>query len=300
LYWLRDGQRVRQTYDLLILVIALLALHGIWQYFWTDYGDLHRRIPGLFSHYLTFSGVLLVGDLLLIARMVSGGAWRRPWCWLALAAINYTLLLTLSRSAWVALVISLTLYGIVRGRRYLLAYAAGLLLLVFLAPDSWSDRMRSIYDLRDSSNYDRLCMIDAGLRMIAEQPRFGLGPEMVKSRYPIYRHPSAPRFWVPHLHNTFLHLAAERGLSSLAAYLWLMLACLYMAVRGYRREGSAGGPHADLYLGVILVLVGFNIAGLFEANWRDTEMQRLVLFLMAVPICLSRSSDSESAAGEQA
>ena len=36
----------------------------------------------------------------------------------------------------------------------------------------------------------------------------------------------------------------------------------------------------------ILVLVGFNLAGLFEANWRDSEIQRLVLFLLAVPCCV--------------
>ena len=35
------------------------------------------------------------------------------------------------------------------------------------------------------------------------------------------------------------------------------------------------------------MLIGFNLAGLFEANWRDTEIQRLVLFLLAVPLCLA-------------
>ncbi len=298
LLWLRSARQIRRVFDLLIAVAALLAAHGIWQYYFTEYGDLHRRIPGLFSHYLTYSGALLIGDLLLIARMVSGGAWRKPWFWIAAGLINYALLLSLSRSAWVALVLTLALYGLVRGRRYLLAYGAGVLLLVLLAPDSWASRMRSIADLSDSSNYDRICMLEAGLEMVAERPLFGLGPEMVKSRYPIYRHPSAPRHWVPHLHNTFLHLAAERGLTSLAAYLWLMLATLTLAVRGYRRQGSAGGPSADLYLGVILVLVGFNIAGLFEANWRDTELQRLVLFAMAVPICLDRPQGLPERTGE--
>jgi hypothetical protein len=36
----------------------------------------------------------------------------------------------------------------------------------------------------------------------------------------------------------------------------------------------------------MLALVALNIAGIFEANWRDTEVQRWALFLLAVPVCL--------------
>jgi O-antigen ligase len=53
--------------------------------------------------------------------------------------------------------------------------------------------------------------------MVAERPLFGIGPDLVEARYPIYRHPTAPRYTVPHLHNDLLQLAAERGLPALAA-----------------------------------------------------------------------------------
>ena len=52
--------------------------------------------------------------------------------------------------------------------------------------------MVSITDLKDLSNYDRLCMLEAGMTMVKERPLFGLGPEMVERRYPIYRSPTAP------------------------------------------------------------------------------------------------------------
>ncbi len=290
--WVRGESDVRRIFDLLIKMVALLALFGIVQYFTTDYGPLLKRIPGPFSHYMTFAGVLLLGDFLLLARMLYGEGWKRPWHWLALLAINVTLLLTLTRSAWVAAGLTVTVALWIRSRRFFAAYLAAALtagvLFAALAPADWTARVRSIADPRDGSNYDRLCMAQAGLYMISERPLFGIGPDMVEQRYPIYRHPTAPRFTVAHLHNTFLHLAAERGLLSLGAYLWLMGAGLWLAYRGYRREGGASGGRAELYLGVILALVGFNLAGLFEANWRDTEVQRLILFLLAVPCCLDR------------
>jgi O-antigen ligase len=166
-----------------------------------------------------------------------------------------------------------------------------------LAPVALLSRVLSITDLRDASNYDRLCMVDAGLHMIAERPLFGIGPDTVQLRYPIYRNSTAPRFWVPHLHNTLLHLTAERGLSSLAAYVWLMAAPIALSVRRYRTQGRAKGPRADLYLGMVLAIAGFNLAGLFEYNWGDTEVQRLTLFLLALPFCLEME-EAPAAAGD--
>jgi O-antigen ligase len=130
-------------------------------------------------------------------------------------------------------------------------------------------------------------MAEAGLRMVAERPLTGLGPELVEDRYPIYRTATAPRYGVPHLHNAYMQLAAERGLPALAAYLVLMLAPLAAAWRLYRREGGRRGPRADLLIGVFAALVAFDLAALFEHNWGDTEVQRLVLFLMAVPFGLA-------------
>lgn len=292
----RGERQVRLLVKAITLMIALLAVYGVLQFHFTAYGGLHRRIVGLFSHYQTFAGVLLVGVLLLTARLFK--APRSPWHWLALVFVVWALILTLTRGAWVALAVTLAVFGLASARRRMLAagvVTAVLAGVVFtaVAPETWRERVRSIYDLRDSSNYDRLCMIEAGLKMVSERPFFGLGPRMVKARYPIYRNPTAPRFTVPHLHNAFLDIAAERGLLSLAAYFWLIASALRLAWSAYRREGGLRGPRADLHLSVVLALVGFNVAGLFENNWGDTEVQRLVLFLLAVPCCLEERPAEE-------
>ena len=153
----------------------------------------------------------------------------------------------------------------------------------------WAERLTSIVDLKDASSYDRICMLEAGLYMIEERPFFGLGPDMVRNRYSIYRHPSSPRFWVPHLHNSWLQMAAERGLMTLAACCALFGMSLRSAWRGYTAKGKGLGGHADLHLAVLLSLSGFCVAGFFENNWGDTEVQRIVLSLLAIPICLANS-----------
>ncbi|MEM7349825.1 MAG: O-antigen ligase family protein [Acidobacteriota bacterium] len=295
----RGAAEVRRIFDLIILMMVPLALYGIGQYFLTDYGPLDDRIPGPFSHYMTYSGVLLLGVLLLFGRLTANKGRGQPLCWLVLLLVGSALLLTLTRGAWIAAGVILAGVLLRHARRYLLAYLIALLAAgVFaaaLAPETWKARIVSITDPRNESNYDRLSMLQAGLFMIAERPLFGIGPAMVRHRYPIYRHPTAPRFKANHLHNSFLQIAAERGLLSLAAYLWLMGAAIRLTYQGYRREGGDGGDNADLYLGILLAVIGFNVAGLFEANWRDTEIQRLVLFTLAAPVCLRSQPPSKPA-----
>ena len=276
---------VRRICRGLEILITLFAVHGIGQYLLTDYGSLHRRIVGLFSHYQTFAGILLIGLLLVAAQLATGPSGRSPWRWTAFALIFTALLLTLTRGAWVATALTLGGLALSRTRRFLTAYlvaaAALTLFFLFLAPSSWRARVESISDLSDVSNYDRVCMAEAASFMIAERPIFGVGPEAVKWLYPIYRHPTAPRLNVPHLHNAILMRAAEQGLPSLLVYGWMMAAGIGLSWRAYRQ-----GRAPDLALAAMLILIGFNIASLFEDNWRDTEVRRLMLFFLALPLCL--------------
>ncbi len=285
-----EGEReVRWIVSALTVMTVVFAGYGIVQYLFTDLGPIDRRIPGPFSHYMTFSGVLLLGGCLILGRLVAGGGWRSAPHWLGLAMVMITLVLTLTRNAWVAALVVVSAAVLYRARSRMPVFGSALvlagLLLANLAPGYWQ-RFRSIADLEDPSNYDRLCMVWAGAHMVAERPLFGLGPDMVEQRYPIYRHPTAPVLNVQHLHNTYLDLAAERGLLGLGAYLWLMIAGSWAAWRGYRAEGGIAGARADLYLAVLFGLLAFHLAGVFEANWRDSEVQRWLLFLVALPVCL--------------
>jgi O-antigen ligase len=284
----RGERRVRLLVDGMIVVAAGSALLGLAQ-FLIGYGGLSHRIRASFSHYMTFSGVLLVADLLLLAQLVSGrGArgWKDAWRWVALVLINVALIGSYTRSAWVGVAVAATLLVLVRAPRWLLAYPVLAALFVLVAPQPVLDRAASIVDLENPSNIDRISMAESGAAMIADHPWTGLGPNMVQEVYPRYRVPMAVRDHVPHLHNSFLQLAAERGLPELGAYLVLMLLAAWTAWRRFLDEGGFEGPRADLYVGMVLALVAFNVAGLFEDNWGDTEVQRYVLFLLAVPWCL--------------
>lgn len=302
-FWIRDTRRLSRVVDGVVIMAAVSALWGLAQ-FLMGWGDLEQRIRGPFSHYMTFAGVLLIANLVLLARF----ACRRPrindWRWFACAVITAALLGSLTRSSWVALGVAFVVLILLRKPRSALVWIPVAVMALALLAAPVRQRVASIVDLKDPSNYDRLSMLDAGLKMIAERPIFGLGPGIPHRLYPIYRPLGAPRESVPHLHNTYLQIAAESGLVGLGAYLFLIGASLRAGYRGYRgcskvESETCGKRFEELYLGSFVALIGFSLAGLFEANWLDTEVQRLALLLVATPFILDVQGDRSDPVVEQ-
>jgi O-antigen ligase len=89
-----------------------------------------------------------------------------------------------------------------------------------------------------------------------------------------------PSGWYGHLHNIYLHYAAERGIPTMLILLWLLLKILFDFYRGV--HGLPPGPSNRKFLlhGAIAVVLATMVAGFFELNLGDTEV--LTVFLTVV------------------
>jgi O-antigen ligase len=256
-----------------------LALLGMWQYFHGG-DDLENRIRGTLSHYMTYSGLLMIaGCLLLGMALEERGRWRAIGLLCALPFL--AVLLTFTRGAYVGILAAVLVYAAVRRPRVLLVLVPLLMVLFLAAPPGIRDRIRSITDVADATNRDRIAMARAGLRMVRDRPVLGLGPEMVREYYPLYRDPDAPRWSVPHLHNNVLQIAAANGLFAAAAYLAILAVFFSRAVVLLRRGDDPG--RAALWAGALLAGTALAVAGLFEYNFGDTEVEMATLLVFAVP-----------------
>ncbi len=275
---------------LLIVVADLAALVSLWQYFFGDLGDLNHRLRGFMSHYMTFSGLLMGVGVLTLAQLLFRGK-RRLFLLASLGLILMVLLLSLTRSAWVGFSAAAVLLLFLRDRRLLIALPL-LTLAVAVSVPTWVPtevqmRFRSFVS-PDRSSQDRYYMLQSGLRMSANHPWLGVGPDMVGLVYPIYKVEGAPHQENVHLHNNLAQIAAERGLLCLAAWLWFMATFLVVSVRAYRHSDGNRGDRA-LAAGALAVLVSGLVAGLFEYNFGDSEYLMMFLFVMAIPFLLERN-----------
>lgn len=252
------------------------ALFGVFQYFVLHQRDVEHRITGPTAHVMTLSGLML--PVALIFLILWAHDWRNRWFAAGTLLTTITLLMTFTRSAWLGWAVAVfVLLALKRPR--LLIYAVPTAILVFaLLPLPYFARVVSSFDMKQSSNFDRIRMWQGGVEIIKDYPLLGVGPGNMKEIYPLYRSPDAPRFRIPHLHNNVVQLWAERGVLALAAY--LMLIALFL------REcaGAWRGPHA-IYAEIgVAVTVALFVAGMFEFNFGDTEVLLALLDMMALVI----------------
>ena len=104
---------------------------------------------------------------------------------------------------------------------------------------------------------------------------------MVPRLYPLYRLDDAPRWKVPHLHNNFLQIAAERGLPAMAAYFWLLVAFFATTWRALPR--LCGVRRAAVASSLVTIL-GITVAGMFEYNFWSAPVQYLTLVIMGAGV----------------
>jgi O-antigen ligase len=183
-------------------------------------------------------------------------------------------------------------YLCLRRPKGLLLLVPALVVIFLLLPGQIRHRVDSIGDLSDPTTRDRIAMTRSGLHMIRDHPLFGVGPDMVKRVYPFYRDASAVRALVPHLHNNTLQLAAQSGLPAAAAYVALVAVVLAAAIRKLRRETRP--ERAALLAGALLAVIALTIAGFFEYNFGDTEVEMATLLVMAMPFSTALVSDAPS------
>jgi hypothetical protein len=168
------GERAGQTVNVIIALGAAGALVGIVQYAMLGYDNDNHRPMGLLSHYMTYSGVLMLvtcaaaSRLLFYADERSGPASRSRRCWSP----------SFSRAR--------AMRGWDRSPRSLsclaragcgCSRAAGAVLVFVLAPASLKQRAYSIVDPNDLSNRDRIQMLTMGVHMVRDHPFFGVGPK---------------------------------------------------------------------------------------------------------------------------
>ena len=287
-YQIARGDRAALAVDVIVSVGAASAAYGIIQYGLLHYDNLGRRPEGAMSHYMTYSGLLMLVICAAAARLIFGRRGR-TWPALVMPALVVALALTLGRSAWIGASVAIALLLALKDLRLTVLLPLFIAILFAIAPGTVTKRVMSIFDVQEPTNQDRLAMIEIGARIVRDHPLTGVGPNMIPRVYEQYRPDYAINRVNPHLHNVPLQIAAERGLPALAIWLWFIVSLVAAHVRLFRSQTDKV-PAAAALAAVAAMLA----AGLFEYNFGDSEF--LMLFLVLVTLPLAAARDDHAAA----
>ncbi len=265
-----------------LVVQGLAAWYFISQYAYLGYpakiGIIHRlgQVTGRLAPNLVFfwphpnaMATFLEGGIPLAVALALSS--RRPLervgAVLVGASLGYALLLTASRGAWVALVVTAFLAAALWARRRLparvglpLALAvlglalAGLVVLFLLGPDRVPG-LRSVLARAAS----RFTLYANSLHLLRDYPLTGIG---LGETFPLVYSYDVLLLQVPFLnyaHNLFLAVWLNHGLLGLLGLLWLLVAFLSLLGRGIR-EGAS-----PIFWGASLGVVVLLLHGLTDA-----------------------------------
>lgn len=288
--FVRDEQRLRSAVTALLVVGAVGSAVAVVQFIvqYMEFrstgliGDdptILARATGFMGHWMTFSG-----EQMLVWCVAIPLVWtfRTRFLWVPLSLIGIGILLSFTRSVWVGAAAGVGIMALYLPPRLLLRMMIPIAVIGLIASGLVADRIaRSFIDEDFVPDSSRLEMLEVGSRMVRDHPLLGVGPERVGVEFTDYYEGSnIDVFYYGHLHNNFMQIAAERGLLSLAALLWLMGRIGVDLVRF-----SRSSVPSVKWSGVsgLAVLGSFLVAGLFEYNFGDSEMLMLFLFLVSIP-----------------
>lgn len=281
-YDLARGSRAHSVLSIILTIGAGSAFVGIVQYAVLNFDGLGRRPQGTLSHWMTYSGTLMLVICAATARLLYGTSGRL-WAAFVMPALLVALSLTLTRGAWVGVAVGVAALFLSKDFRLLALLPIIIVIGVVLAPPTLTQRVYSIFDPKDLTSRDRVAMLQAGVAMVKDYPLTGVGPNQIERAYPRYRVAEAVKPTNPHLHNVPMQIAAERGLPALAAWLWFVATAAIGLLRLLRTS-----RHKSLAAAALGGLAAMLAAGLTEYNFGDSEFLMLLMVILTLPFAANR------------
>jgi putative inorganic carbon (HCO3(-)) transporter len=251
------------------------------------------RAQGFYGHPITYAEMLLAAGALIL------GVWldtrKRAWA-LAGVAVGAAILVSQTRSVWLALFLTLGAWIFVRRDKKVLAVTIGGIAAFFLIV-SFSPRLRgraaSIVDTtHNSSNLIRMGLWDKSLELIRRHPLAGIGNGNFQVKGSELRWGGAPpdSKWTE-THSMYLQVAVGRGALGVGVFLW------FLAAIGRRLWHSARAIPATW--GIFFGFVGLLMAGVTESWTNDSEVLMCLYFLVGTACAWGTFESKEIGSGRK-
>ena len=276
---LKSIDQVRLVIYALIASALLATVYGIWQVFLTFSGRgnaFDYRIVSVYYSPAIFGEILLLSyPLVAVTRMSMSARKSATALFLdvVLASMIAAMLMTITRSVWLGLVVSLAVLTFDRKiRSYFYArlpFVFVLLLILVLLSGVVSEpsgllelfqrRPVSLDDFSDrtTSIGERIFAWQTAVTMMMDNPT-GIGLDMFSRIWPRYR-PSSEG--LDAAHNLFLDIGVQMGILALVAFLWIVLDSVRTSIRLVRT--CADPDAARLGLGILSALAGYFVHATF-------------------------------------
>jgi O-antigen ligase len=208
---------------------------------------------------------------------------KKRYLTLILIPIILSLLLTQSRNVYLAVFVSVVIYGIFRNWKFLVSFILFISIVWVVSPISVKERTKSIFDANHPSNNSRLVMWGVGMQIFKDHPVLGVGDNQITDVYKLYKKPEFHGEG-SHFHSNLVMILVTTGIAGLIFYLLFWISLFYYSIKDFRNAKDEFDR--TLLWGIILSMISFNISGIFEWNFGDWEVATLLYFIVSLVFVL--------------
>jgi O-antigen ligase len=216
--------------------------------------------------------VLLLGaatTYLKLIRRSTTAAWPATLVTIQIPLLMCALIVNLKRGPWMGVLVGTVVFCFLYARRLVaVVVASAAILATLVAPVR--ERLLASYE-HFTIEGGRSTIWRIGLELASEYP---LGIGYHNSRVLRQFAPEIPPE-LNHFHNNLINIASEIGWLGLATFVWLLFAVVRTCFKDIR---------APLYVAIGCAIISWQVAGLVEYNFGDSEVTLIVWVLLGLVI----------------
>ncbi|XLQ19821.1 MAG: O-antigen ligase family protein [Candidatus Moraniibacteriota bacterium] len=256
----------------------------------TDATGLDGRLFGTFAEANGFASFMLVIiSILLYNTFSQKNSIQDNKPQLTLLGLSILLLLlTFSRGGWLALIVLLGVFGLIKKPKALIAFTL-LFIVLFFTSSKIHDRIEDVYNPpADSSIRWRIRQWNDVIETWKLSPIYGHGggTEII-----IHEQEHSYLSGDPYTHNDLLKVMQETGLIGLALFVFLLATTLILLFKKYLKLTN---KNDKLFVLITLLLFLAQLSfGMSSNIWRGTAVEWIIWTLVACALSISTSKDSQ-------
>lgn len=321
---IHSQEQAKRILKAMLITCGLVCAYGLYGYY-TGIAIRDGRLVATFEYHSRIAKYIS----LLLPIAVCLFLWYKDIVSrLSLALLvllcSFSLILTMSRTSWIAILITMLFIGFAVQKKLLMVIVIGVCaLLIFILPSKFITHTKTItqVDKFFSSKKilgERLLCWKASIAMIQDHPLLGIGPgkKNFRDAFQLYGgkikeaekqikkektsvQPKEIKIKkknavkgvekLSSAHNILLHIWVEIGIVGLLAFLWLFVTVFYAAIKSWRSLKS--GYEKALLLGITASLISIFSHGLTDSFWKKPDALFL-WYIIGILFVVIRSASS--------
>ena len=300
---IQSQEQIKRIVKAMLITCGLVCVYGLYGYY-TGIAIRDERLVATFEYHSRIAKYIsLLLPIAVCLFFYYKDALTRLCLVILIFVCSFSLILTMNRTSWAAILVTMFFIGFAAQKRYLIFMLIGMCTLgIFILPSKFITQVKTITQVNkffasEEILGERLLCWKASIAIVKDHPVLGIGPgkrnfrdvyqqyaEKIRNTEKQQKNETVGQSQetkvkrktriqgierLSHPHNVFLHLLVGSGILGLLTFLWLFTTVFYTAIRSWRLTRSE--YEKALLMGITASLISIFLHGFTDSFWKKPD-----------------------------